>query len=46
VIISRGRGVHVYDVEGCEYLEGLAGLWCASLGFSDEHLIAPPRPGN
>jgi len=40
VIMSRGRGIHVYDVEGREYIEGMAGLWCASLGFSDQRLIA------
>jgi len=40
VIMCRGRGVHVYDVDGREYIEGMAGLWCASLGFSDERLIA------
>jgi 4-aminobutyrate--pyruvate transaminase len=40
VIISRGRGIHVYDVDGREYIEGMAGLWCAALGFSDERLIA------
>lgn len=40
VIMARGRGIHVYDVEGREYIEGLAGLWCCSLGFSNERLIA------
>ena len=40
VVITRGRGIHVYDEQGREYIEGMAGLWCASLGFSDERLIA------
>jgi len=40
VVMTRGRGVFVYDDQGREYLEGMAGLWCASLGFSDERLIA------
>jgi 4-aminobutyrate--pyruvate transaminase len=40
VIMTRGRGIHVYDVEGREYIEGMAGLWCAALGFSDERLVA------
>jgi len=30
--------VHVYDDQGKEYIEGLAGLWCASLGFSETRL--------
>ena len=38
LIITRGRGVHVYDDDGKEYIEGLAGLWCASLGFSEPRL--------
>jgi len=44
LIITRGRGVHVYDDDGTEYIEGLAGLWCASLGFSESPLAeASPR---
>ncbi|MGE5337614.1 MAG: aminotransferase [Gemmatimonadota bacterium] len=39
VIMARGHGIHVYDVDGKEYIEGMAGLWCASLGFSNERLI-------
>jgi 4-aminobutyrate---pyruvate transaminase len=42
-IISRGDGVWVYDEHGNKYLEGLAGLWCASLGFSNERLIAAAK---
>jgi adenosylmethionine-8-amino-7-oxononanoate aminotransferase len=35
-----GRGCYVTDREGREYLDAVAGLWCASLGFSDERLIS------
>jgi len=38
IVISRGNGIYVYDESGREYLEGAAGLWCASLGFSNERL--------
>ncbi len=38
VIITRGEGVHVWDENGKEYIESVAGLWCASLGFSNERL--------
>jgi 4-aminobutyrate---pyruvate transaminase len=38
VVITRGEGIYVYDEEGREYLEGAAGLWCASLGFNNERL--------
>ncbi len=39
MIITEGKGVYVYDNEGRKYIEGLAGLWCASLGFGEERLI-------
>ena len=38
LVISRGEGVYVYDDEGHRYIEGMAGLWCASLGFSEQRL--------
>jgi len=38
-IYERGSGVRVYDDNGKGYIEGLAGLWCASLGFNEERLI-------
>ncbi len=38
LVITRGDGVYVYDDEGRRYLEGMAGLWCAALGFSERRL--------
>jgi len=38
LVITRGEGVYVYDDEGHRYLEGMSGLWCASLGFSERRL--------
>jgi 4-aminobutyrate--pyruvate transaminase len=38
LVITRGDGVYVYDDEGRRYLEGMSGLWCASLGFSERRL--------
>ncbi len=35
----RGDGVYVYDQDGKQYLEGLAGLWCTGLGYSNRELI-------
>src|SRR5262250_858995 len=43
LIISRGRGVNVYDDQGNEYIEGLAGLWCVSLGFNEPRLVDAAR---
>ncbi len=38
LVIVRGEGVHVFDEHGKSYIEGMAGLWCASLGFSEKRL--------
>jgi 4-aminobutyrate--pyruvate transaminase len=37
-VIERGQGIYVYDSEGKEYIEGLAGLWCTALGYGVEEL--------
>lgn len=39
MIIERGEGVYVYDDAGKPYIEAMAGLWCASLGFSESRLV-------
>ena len=38
LVIRRGDGIHVEDDQGRRYLEAMSGLWCASLGFSNERL--------
>ena len=38
-VIARGEGVYVYDDGGKKYLEGMAGLWSTSLGFSEKRLV-------
>ena len=38
-IISGGDGIYVIDDDGNRYIEGLAGLWCAALGFSEPRLV-------
>lgn len=38
-IITRAEGVRVFDDSGNGYIEGLAGLWCTSLGYSEKRLI-------
>ena len=38
LVITRGEGIYVWDDNGNQYLEGLAGLWCVSLGFSEPRL--------
>ena len=43
MIINRGEGVRVVDDSGKEYIEGLAGLWCVSLGFNEPRLVEAAR---
>ena len=38
-VITGGDGIYVVDDAGKRYIEGLAGLWCASLGFSEPRLV-------
>lgn len=39
VVIERGNGIYVYDDQGKEYIEGLAGLWSVAVGFGEERLV-------
>lgn len=39
LVIERGEGVYVYDNQGKQYLEGMAGLWCTGLGYGNRELI-------
>jgi len=38
-VITGGSGVFVIDDSGKKFYEGMSGLWCASLGFSEPELI-------
>jgi 4-aminobutyrate--pyruvate transaminase len=39
LILTSGKGIHVFDENGKSYVEGLSGLWCVSLGFGEERLV-------
>ena len=39
MVVTKGKGIYVYDENGKEYIEGLAGLWCAALGFDEKRLV-------
>ena len=38
MMLKRAEGVYMYDDQGKQYLEGLAGLWCTALGYGNEEL--------
>ncbi|MBN8873538.1 MAG: aminotransferase class III-fold pyridoxal phosphate-dependent enzyme [Rhodospirillales bacterium] len=37
--ITGGEGVRIREESGQELIEGMSGLWCASLGFSEKRLV-------
>ena len=38
-IMAHGDGVFVHDDNGQKFYEGMSGLWCTSLGFSEPELV-------
>lgn len=38
LIIAKGEGAYVYDVEGKRYLDGVGGLWCTNIGLGREEM--------
>ncbi|NJO55981.1 MAG: aminotransferase class III-fold pyridoxal phosphate-dependent enzyme [Rhodospirillales bacterium] len=45
LVITRGEGIYVFDEAGSQYIEAMSGLWCASLGFSNERLAQAAMRG-
>src|SRR5215217_2452093 len=43
LVLERGEGVWVYDGDGKPYIEGMAGLWCTALGYSNAELVEAAR---
>jgi 4-aminobutyrate---pyruvate transaminase len=39
IVIERGSGIYVYDDQGREYIEALAGLWSVAVGFGENRLV-------
>ncbi|MBB4614014.1 aminotransferase [Novosphingobium taihuense] len=37
-VMASGSGVRVTDVDGKEYLDGMAGLWCVNLGYGRKEI--------
>ncbi len=38
-IIVKGKGMMMWDLEGKEYLDGFAGLWCMAVGHNHPKII-------
>mgnify|MGYP002713184079 CR=1 FL=1 len=39
MIIARGDGVYVYDIDGNKYLDSQGGLWCVNVGYNRPEMI-------
>jgi len=39
MVIERGQGIYVYDSNGKEYIEAMAGLWSVAVGFNEPRLV-------
>jgi L-2,4-diaminobutyrate transaminase len=38
-LMAEGKGVRLKDVQGREYLDGMAGLWCVNLGYGRKEIV-------
>jgi putrescine aminotransferase len=38
-LISRADGAYIYDYDGRQILDGMAGLWCVNVGYGRRELI-------
>jgi 4-aminobutyrate--pyruvate transaminase len=39
IVIDRGEGIYVYDDQGKQYIEAMAGLWSVGVGFGEQRLV-------
>ncbi|RWE82201.1 MAG: aminotransferase class III-fold pyridoxal phosphate-dependent enzyme [Mesorhizobium sp.] len=43
IVVAKGEGIRVFGADGKPYIEGMSGLWAASLGFSNHRLVDAAR---
>lgn len=39
LVIEKGEGIYVTDINGKRYIEGMAGLWSVAVGFGEKRLV-------
>ncbi|WP_299474896.1 aspartate aminotransferase family protein [uncultured Roseibium sp.] len=39
LVIEKGDGIYVEDINGKRYIEGMAGLWSVAVGFGEKRLV-------
>jgi len=40
LILTEAKGAYIFDSNGKRYLDGIGGLWCMSIGFGEEEMVA------
>jgi len=38
-VFSRAEHIYIYDTEGHKMLDGMSGLWCCNLGYSQQAIV-------
>lgn len=38
VIIESGKGIHVFDTHGNQYIDSISGMWCVNLGYGNHEM--------
>lgn len=38
-VIERAEGVHLWDTDGNQFLDGMAGLWCVNAGYGRREIM-------
>ena len=40
LVIDRGEGIYLIDLDGRRYLDAMSSLWCVTLGYNEPRLIS------
>lgn len=38
-VMTRGKGIHIWDSDGNKFIDGMGGLWCVNVGYGRQELI-------
>lgn len=39
LVMAEAGGVHIWDIDGKKYLDGIGGLWCMNVGYGREEIV-------
>ena len=43
IVIERGKGIYLYDVNGKRYIDGISGIYVANIGHGNEYVLEAMR---